>query len=112
MHKKTKLLLSLMIITSILTCINVKAENVSSNTSVTGRDGKVKINNYLILDEDALLPDFLFTYTVTGLEEIIPATENQEEVLAPSSTQIPQVGSSHYRPSDYVENIILSTTAE
>ncbi len=102
-----KILITIILLISLLLTTNVYAV---TNTPVNGTGSAVKLRTYLILDNDALVPEFTFEYTIVGISETISATGNQEEVLAPTASQIPKISSAKFRTVDYASNKLTDTT--
>ncbi len=108
MNRLRKIIFTILLLWILNPIINVHA--ITSNTSVNGSASAIPIRVYLILEDDALVPEFEFQYDIVGIPNTIPASTNQEEVLAPEVYQIPFIYNQTFQTSDYQANQIKDTT--
>ena len=108
MNKLNKTIITLLSIWFLLPITSVYA--IEANTPVKGSLEAIPIRTYLITEDDTLVPEFSFDLDIVGIPETIPASANQEEVLAPQDTQIPKISTQTFKTIDYQNNKIKNTS--
>lgn len=110
MHKLNKTLLSIMSL-MLVTTSPVYAAYTESNQNITGSNNIVEIKQYLKLNKNTKVPGYTFEYNIEGIEETIPASSNNEEILKPNESQIPTIKSISFA-DDYNEDLFTDDEIE